>query len=145
MELLVKSYEQFSANEDFIFDDELNDFIMTGKPRMDQKVCNFLLNFVNFVIGLYCIVSIITIRIIVFPKGKNCNKRELPHIRCSDPRFPGYGENAIDLSASLSRSTLDFQKIEWSMLMNEKNFLKEWDEEWIGVYESRDNKSLSDW
>lgn len=52
-----------------------------------------------------------------------------------NPQSPCYGEIAIDLFALFDGKVSEFKSSEWSILMNEDNFLKEWHEEWEDAIE----------
>lgn len=60
-------------------------------------------------------------------------KNALPRIKCTKPNTQYTGKYAIDLCAILTDPAQEFQNAEWTLFMNENNFLKEWDEEWEDV------------
>lgn len=80
-----------------------------------------------FINHLYLVHFIISILKDPIPRG-------LPRIRCKNPDSPCFGMDAIDLSVMLNGSVADFQKSEWTVLMNEDNFLKDWEDEWEDVH-----------
>jgi len=69
----------------------------------------------------------------------------VPRVKCTEPNTPCAGKIAIDLHAIISDPANDFQNTEWTLLMNEENFLKEWDEEWEDVNGPWNEEYKHDW